>query len=72
MGLPIVVLDARMKKTARSFQSERGRTIVKFHSLERLHSLERKYLKGHTIRVAMATIASVVALSGLVMVLPFG
>jgi len=45
---------------------------LKFHTLERLHSLERKYLKGHTIRVAVATIASVVALSGLVMILPFG
>ncbi|HKS76054.1 MAG TPA: hypothetical protein VJQ82_22770 [Terriglobales bacterium] len=45
---------------------------MKFHSLERLHSLERKYLKGHTIRVALATIASMIALSGLVMALPFG
>lgn len=45
---------------------------MKFHSLERLHSFERKYLKGHTIRVALATIASVVALGGLVMILPFG
>ncbi len=45
---------------------------MKFHSLERLHSLERKYLKGHTIRVPLATIASMIALSGLVMALPFG
>jgi len=45
---------------------------LQFHSLERLHSLERKYFKGHTVRVALATIASVVALSGLAMVLPFG
>ena len=49
-----------------------GRRIVQFHSLERLHSIERKYLKGHTVRVAVATIASMIALSGLVMVLPFG
>jgi hypothetical protein len=45
---------------------------LQFHSLQRLHSLERKYLKGHTIRVAVATIASMIALSGLVMVLPLG
>lgn len=45
---------------------------MQFHSLERLHSLERRYLKGHTLRVALTTIASVVALSGLVMILPFG
>ena len=45
---------------------------MQFHSIERLHNLERMYLKGHTIRVVLATFASMAALSGLVMVLPFG
>jgi hypothetical protein len=60
------------EKTRAHSNPKRGEEILKFHSLERLHSLERKYLKGHTMRVAVATIASVVALSGLVMILPFG
>jgi hypothetical protein len=45
---------------------------MRFHSLERLHRLERDYVKGHTVRVVLATVASIAALSGLVMVLPFG
>jgi len=45
---------------------------VRFHSWERLHSLEREYLKGHTVRVVLATIASLAVLSGLVMILPSG
>lgn len=45
---------------------------MRFHTLERLHSLEREYVKGHMIRVALATLASIAAMSGLVMVLPFG
>lgn len=45
---------------------------MRFHSWERLHSFEREYLKGHTIRLVLATIASVAVLSGLVMMLPFG
>ena len=45
---------------------------MRFHSWERLHSFERRYWKGHSVRVVVATIASMVALSGLVMILPFG
>lgn len=45
---------------------------MRFHTLERLHSLERRYLKGHTVRVVLATIASILALSGLAIILPFG
>jgi len=45
---------------------------VRFHSWERLHSFERRHFKRHTVRVALATIASLLALSGLVMILPFG
>lgn len=45
---------------------------MRFHTLERLHKLEREYVKGHTVRVALATIASIAALSGLIMILPFG
>lgn len=45
---------------------------MRFHSWERLHSLEREYLKGHTVRVVLATIASLAVLSGLVMILPSG
>lgn len=45
---------------------------MRFHSWERLHSLEREYVKGHAVRVALATFASIAALSGLVMILPFG
>jgi len=72
MSLPIVVLGARMRKHRAHSNPNRGEDILQFHSLQRLHSLERKYLKGHTIRVAVATIASMIALSGLVMVLPLG
>ena len=45
---------------------------MRFHSWERLHSLEREYLKGHTVRVVLATIGSIAVLGGLVMVLPLG
>lgn len=45
---------------------------MRFHSWERLQNLEREYVKGHSIRVTLATIASIAALSGLVMILPFG
>lgn len=45
---------------------------MRFHGWERLHHLERQYLKGHTIRVVLATIASIVVLGGLVTILPFG
>ncbi len=45
---------------------------MRFHSFERLHSLEREYLKGHAIRVVLATIGSIAVLSGLVMILPLG
>jgi hypothetical protein len=45
---------------------------MRFHSLERLHRLEREYLKGHAVRVVLATVGSIALLSGLVMILPLG
>lgn len=45
---------------------------MRFHSLERLHSFEREYAKDHSVRVAVATIVSIAALTGLIMILPFG
>ena len=45
---------------------------MRFHSWERLHNLEREYVKEHVVRVALATIGSIAVLSGLVAILPFG
>ena len=45
---------------------------MRFHSWERLHSLEREYVKDHVVRVALATIGAIAVLSALVMILPFG
>ena len=45
---------------------------MRFNTWERLNRNERKHRRGLTIWVALATTASIAALSGLVLLLPFG